>query len=118
MTKSEWLEQATTEALNDTREAAQAEGREPTAEEFATAINSIGEPPKRRRRVKREPVDKRQGNFEVWMSVLSSRTWLEYIEQAPGGFDPVLFAQGFLQDEWHSEYCLEQLHKAIGHFII
>jgi hypothetical protein len=112
MTKSEWLEQATAGALDDAREAAQAEGREPTAEEFATAINSIGEPPKRQRRAKREPKDKRAQYFWLWLG--HGDYWLEHIHKAPGGFDPVHLASTLSDKDFCPLATPEDCHQAIA----
>jgi hypothetical protein len=113
MTKSEWLEQATAEALDGVRVIAQNEGREPTAEEFATAINGVGEPPKRQRRAKREPKDKRAENFWMWLNQ-DGENWMEYIRQAPGGFDPVHLASTLSDKEFCFRATLEDCHKAIA----
>jgi hypothetical protein len=98
------------------RERAKAEGRKPTAEEFTTAIAGIGEPPKRERRAKREPIDPRWGDFKMLIWTLSHRHELKDIEQALGGFDPLFFARKLKEDKYHLEMCqkaLAELQRAI-----
>jgi hypothetical protein len=109
MKSNDWLERATVKALDSARKKAKAEGREPTAEEFADAINSVGDLPKGKCRAKREPADPRWADFKMWIWSLCSRTYLENIEQAAGGFDPVLFAEKLKEDEYH----LKMSHKAL-----
>jgi hypothetical protein len=114
--KSDWLERATAHALDSARAKAKAEGREPTAEEFAAAISGVGEPPKRQRRARREPVDPRWDDFTMWIWTLSGRHHLEDIEQAPGGFDPLFFAEKLKADQYHLKMCqkaLAELQRAI-----
>ena len=114
--RSEWSAKATAAALDKARERARAEGRKPTAEEFAAAINDVGEPPERKKRGKREPVDRRWGDFKMWIWTLSYSCWLKSVKQAPGGFDPILFAGELSKDAYHRKMCvkaLEALREAI-----
>ena len=116
MKRSDWLARATAKALDSARAKARAEGREPSAEEFTEAINNVEEPPKRQRRAKRQPQDRRWRDFTMWIWTLSYHSYLEDIEQAPGGFDQVLFAEKLQGDEYRLEMChkaLSALQKAI-----
>jgi hypothetical protein len=101
MSRSDWIEEKTAEALDAARVKARTQGREPTVAEFAAAINGVGAPPKRRLRLKREAHDERAWHFKWWLS--SDDYQFERIKEAPGGFDPV-----YLASEMPKVYCDEE----------
>jgi hypothetical protein len=115
MTRSDWLEEATAQALDAARAKARTQGREPTAAEFAAAINGVGEPPKRQRRhlPKGEPHDSRDFYFSLWLDHIVDEHWMAKIEESPGGFDAGYFAQKMIQDGCCNENdCRAAIDKA------
>ena len=93
LTRSEHIERAMAEALDAARAKARVEGRQPTVEEFAAAINGVGEPPKRKR-TKRPKRDERATEFWYWLyKDHDHEYYLNKIREMPGGLDISYLAQ-------------------------
>jgi hypothetical protein len=85
LSRSDWIEEKTAEALDAARAKARTQGREPTTAEFAAAINGVGEPPKRRPRSKRSR--NRSKKWDAFQSLTFRK--LHQYEVAPLGKNPV-----------------------------